>query len=309
MNRIRRILITGGSGSIGGRLARRLTQQGYHVRVADQVPPQTEVAEFMLADILRQEDMEQATRDMDMVIHLAAIPVENGDSRKIFHVNLEGTFNVLDAAAKNDVKRFVFASSVVVYALLKPSKPFAPAYFPVDEEMPLIPDRNYSVGKTAAEAYMKAYARLYDMDAIALRLATVMAPKKGGKWSWYDVVADIDNPEVKFGNLSMRDFMWQYVHVEDAVQAFEKVVAYAGAQSGFGFEAFNIGAEDCMCGLPTLELIRRYFPDVPLLKAPARYAENPNAALYGIDKAKRMLGYRPEYTWRVLLEEDEAGRG
>ena len=255
------------------------------------------------------EDMAKATRGMDLVIHLAAIPVENGDSQKTFHVNLEGTFNVLDAAAKNGVKRFIFASSVVVYALLKPSRPFVPAYFPVDEEMPLVPDRNYSVGKTVAEAYMKAYSRLYGMDAIALRLATVMAPKRGGKWSWYDVVADIDNPEAKFGNLSMRDFMWQYVHVEDAVQAFVKAVAYIDATPGLGFDAFNIGAEDCICGLPTLELIRRYFPNVPLLKTPARYVENPHATLYSIDKAKRILNYKPEYTWRVLLEADEAAKG
>jgi nucleoside-diphosphate-sugar epimerase len=246
--------------------------------------------------------MMRVTSGMDLVIHLAAIPIENGNSQQIFHVNLEGTFNVLDGAAKNGVKSFLFASSVVVYALLKPSKPFMPTYLPVDEDTPLIPDRNYSAGKVAAEAYMKAYARLYDMDNIALRLATVMAPKKDSKWSWYDVVADINNPEVKFGNHSMKDFMWQYVHVEDAVQAFVKAVEYLNKQSGIGFDAFNIGAEDCICGLPTLELILKYFPSTKIIKNPARYVKNPNSSLYCIDKAKRILGYQPQYDWRILLE-------
>ncbi|MGI6739296.1 MAG: NAD-dependent epimerase/dehydratase family protein [Christensenellales bacterium] len=302
MNRIQNILITGGSGSIGTRLVRKLSQLGYSIRVVDQAPIEMEGVEYIQANILNIEEMMRVTSGMDLVIHLAAIPIENGNSQQIFHVNLEGTFNVLDGAAKNGVKSFLFASSVVVYALLKPSKPFMPTYLPVDEDTPLIPDRNYSAGKVAAEAYMKAYARLYDMDNIALRLATVMAPKKDSKWSWYDVVADINNPEVKFGNHSMKDFMWQYVHVEDAVQAFVKAVEYLNKQSGIGFDAFNIGAEDCICGLPTLELILKYFPSTKIIKNPARYVKNPNSSLYCIDKAKRILGYQPQYDWRILLE-------
>ncbi len=300
MARVKNILITGGSGNIGMRLVNQLLGKGYMVRVADVKPPEQKQIDFVRVDITNWEDMDEATRGIDLVIHLAAIPIENGQSRDIFRVNMEGTFNTIDAAAKNGVKCFLLASSVVVYALLNPSQPFQPAYFPVDEQTPLIPDRNYSVGKTNAENYMKAYSRLYGMDCIALRLATVMSESKGSKWAWDGVIENIDDPEYNFGGLSMRQFMWQYVYVEDVAQAFVKAVEYADANENIGFDAFNIGAEDCCSSLPTMELIGRYFPNVPLLKEPGRFAKNPYAALYGIEKAKKVLGYQPAYSWRNM---------
>ena len=302
MGKIEKVVVTGGSGRIGRRVVAKLIENGYKVRVADMIPSQFSQVEFIETDITNYDNMVEATQGMDAVIHLAAIAVENGNATEIFRINMQGTFNALDAAAKNGVKGFVFASSVVAYACLNPSQPFEPTYFPVDEETTLIPDRNYSAGKVAAEAYMKSYNRLYGMDCIALRLATVMNP---GAESWKGVVTHIDDPEHRFaGGLTMRQFMWQYVHVYDVAQAFIRSIEYINNNDRVGFEAFNIGAADCCCTVPTLELIAKYYPNVPVLKDPARFVYNPNETLYSIQKARKVLGYNPMYSWREWTQEE-----
>lgn len=300
MDRIKKVLITGGCGRIGRRVTAKLMSLGMQVRVADMITGAISEVEYVKGDIINYDEMLAATSGVDYVIHLAAIPVENGKSQELFKSNVEGVFNVIDSAAKNGVKGFVFASTVSTYALLHPSLPFKPSYFPVDEEIPRIPDRNYGSMKIIGENFLQAYSRLYNMDCIALRIATVMNP---GTENWKKLYDNIHNPEHVFvGNMTMRDFMWQYVHVYDVAQAFAKSVQYIAEQPGFGFEPFNIGAKECACSVPSLELIRRYFPDVPILKYPAMFVENPNAALYGIEKARRVLGYEPQYSWRDQQE-------
>lgn len=291
-----KVLVTGGCGRIGSRVIEELLGYGYAVRVFDVVKGDRLDVEYVVGDISDYDAIAGACVAIDHVIHLAAVPVENGQPRQLFESNVLGTFNVVDAAAQNGVRGFVFASTVSTYGLLHPSRPFAPAYFPVDEESPQIPDRNYGNMKIIGEKFLEAYSRGFDMDCVALRVATVMNP---GIEHWLAVRDNIDNPEHVFlGGMTMRDFMWQYVHVLDVAQAFTAAIRYLDANAGFGFDAFNIGAEDCISTVPSMELIRRYFPDLPLLKNPALFAENPHRALYGIDKAQRVLGYQPRYSWR-----------
>lgn len=296
MNKAERVLITGGCGGIGREVTTRLISAGLTVRVVDTVTGDTNGVEYVAGDITDYQSMLEATAGVDYVIHLAAIPIEDGRARDIFHSNVFGTFNVIEAAAQNGVRGFVFASTVATYALLHPTKPYRPEYFPVDEQSPLVPDKNYANMKIIGENFLIAYSRAYDMDCIALRIATVLNP---GQDIWKQVYKNIDNPEHVFvDGMTMRQFMWQYVHVYDVAQAFERAIGYLRSTPKFGFEAFNIGAADVASSVPTLELIRRYFPDLPVLKRPARFVEDPHATLYGIDKAVAVLGYRPEYTWR-----------
>jgi nucleoside-diphosphate-sugar epimerase len=262
------------------------------------VTGQTEGVEYQTGDITDYDVAARATADVDYVIHLAAIPFETGQARQIFDANCLGTFNVMDAAVRSGVSGFVFASTVATYGLLHPSQPWDPEYFPVDESSPLIPDGNYANMKIIGENFQIAYSRGFGMDSIALRLATVMNP---GTEQWRQVHENIDDPEHIFvDGMTMREFLWQYVHVYDVAQAFDLAIRRLNGNRGLGFEAYNIGATETASTVPTLELLRRYFPDVPLLKNPVRFVENPHATLYGIDKAVAELGYQPRYTWRDL---------
>ncbi|MGI6404418.1 MAG: NAD-dependent epimerase/dehydratase family protein [Oscillospiraceae bacterium] len=84
MARVKNILITGGSGNIGMRLVNQLLGKGYMLRVADVKPPEQNQIDFVRVDITNWEDMDEATRGIDLVIHLAAIPIENGAIKGYF---------------------------------------------------------------------------------------------------------------------------------------------------------------------------------------------------------------------------------
>jgi nucleoside-diphosphate-sugar epimerase len=128
--RIVRVLITGAAGNAGQAIARLVAGAGYDVRMADTVPPPSEVVslgEFIRCDTRTPVDAQTAVAGMDAVIHLAAWhsahtpPVSDAT---IFAVNVDGTFNVLDACRESGVQALVFASSMAygwgsVYSVTK----------------------------------------------------------------------------------------------------------------------------------------------------------------------------------------------
>ncbi len=297
MSRIRKVLITGGSGRIGRHVIDKLRPTGVQIRVTDLKPCEYDDVEFVQGNITDLRDAKAATEGVDGVIHLAAIPVETGDADKIFDINVRGTFSILEACAQNHVKRFVLASSVVTYGVVDPTQPFVPHYFPIDENVPTVPDRNYGAAKVIGEDLCIAYSRRNGIDCISLRIASVMFPDSP---FWKSAVADIGNPEHELvPGMPMTRFMWQYVHVNDVAQAF--VLATERLQTaGLGFDAFNIGAEDVFSSVPSLELIKRYYPNVPALLRPAEFVSDEHRTLFDISKAREMLGYKPEYTWRCM---------
>lgn len=291
-----KVLITGGNGRVGRRLTERFSSRGLEVRVVDIAAGDDSAVEYFAGDIGDADLMSDAVSEVDYVLHLAAIPVENGRARDLFRVNVEGTFNVVHSAAEAGVKGVVFASTVAVYGMLHPSKPYEPRYFPIDEDLPVVPERNYATSKIIGEHYLEAFTRSHGMDGVVLRLATVMNP---GAENWRSIAANIDNPEQVFiRDRSIREYLWQYVHVYDAVQAFDLAVQHLQRNPGMGFDVFNIGAAENASSVPSLELISRYFPDTPIVKDPRAFAELPTAALYGIDKARRVLGFEPAHSWR-----------
>ena len=125
-----RVLITGAAGNAGQAVTQRVAAAGYEVRLADTVPPPPEVSalgEVVRCDTRTPADAWSAVQDMDAVIHLAAWhsahrpPVSDAT---IFAVNVDGTYNVLEACRVHGVGAVVFASSMAygwgsVYALTK----------------------------------------------------------------------------------------------------------------------------------------------------------------------------------------------
>ncbi len=293
-----KVLVTGGSGRVGRRVAAKLLADGFEVRVADVVAGEDADIEYLTGDITDYDWMSTVTAGVDHIVHLAAIPVENGKSRELFRANVEGVFTVLDAAAGNGARGFVFASTVGVYGFLHPTKPWSPQHFPIDEDTPLVAELNYANMKIIGEQFQRSYARSHDMGCIALRLATVVNP---GIEIWDRIVQTIDDPETPFlRGLTMRDYLWQYVHVEDAATSLVLAIKHLEQNPGMGFDAFNIGAADNLSSVPSLELIARYFPETPALLSPERFVAHPTAALYGIGKAREVLGFEPRFSWRDL---------
>lgn len=292
-----RVLITGGSGRMGRYVAEELKPTGRRIMVFDVKRPDYEGVEYVEGDLDKIDGLMAALEGVDEVIHLAAVPGETGEAERIFRINVDGTFNMLEACARKGVKKVVFASSVCVYGVIRPSTRPKLQYLPLDEDSPLMSEYTYGTSKIIGERLCRTYSLRYGMRAASLRIATVMFP---GSQIWKPCIEGLSNPEHQFmPNVPVSAIFWQYVHVSDVARAFRLALESLGRQQD-GFEAYNIGAADALCAIPSIDIVKAYFPEVKCLKYPTSFADGSNAPLFSISKAKRTIGYEPIVSWRDL---------
>jgi len=282
-----RVLITGGSGHIGQVLGKHL-QHKYEVVVFDLVEAEPPL-KYLRGDLRVFEQVELACADVDIIVHAGAIPYDTGEARKIMEVNVMGTCNVLEAAVMHGVQKVVFASSASATGMGPFSKELMiPDYFPTDEKQPCRPEDTYGLSKLLGEELCAAYTRKYGVRTICLRLAMVYDPKRPKAMERLKNI--VNNPA--HGKL----FLWACVDVRDVAQAFQLALENEVA----AHEVYNIGAAQIAAEKPSLELIRTYYPQVPLIDERS-FIENSHQSLLDISKAKRELGFEPQYSWRESL--------
>jgi len=188
-----KILITGSSGFIGGELVSYLSEKH-------------EIVKYDLKngqDILDYDELKEAMKDCDIVVHLAAIhgPDENKTFLDYFKVNCQGTLNVAQAAMENNIKRLIYTSSTGYYGLEK-GVPFVK---PIKESNPVITqhvkaenlecrdcDIAYSTSKVIAEQILANYGLMKKMEVIILRLGPI-GGKRDEFWSLQGISLKIDN--------------------------------------------------------------------------------------------------------------------
>jgi len=190
------------------------------------------------------------------------------------------TYNVFQAARRAGIKKLVYASSETVLGL-----PFDidPPYLPVDEEYPARPESTYSLVKHLEEQMAIQLTRWDpELSITALRFSNVMDPEDYAAFPSFDADATL-----RKWNL------WGYIDGRDGAQAVLRALEN-GRQ---GFEAFIIAAADTVMSRSSAELAAEVFPGVELVKAVAG-----RETLLSIDKAKRLLGYAPEHSWRDHAE-------
>ena len=106
------ILVTGGSGSVGKYIVDELLNYGHTVGVLDLHPPKQKNITFHKIDVLKLDDVALSMKGYDAVVHTAGIPHPlNDPAERVFNVNVTGTFNVLESAARNRINKVVFTSS------------------------------------------------------------------------------------------------------------------------------------------------------------------------------------------------------
>ena len=154
-----------------------------------------------------------------------------------------------------------------------------PPYAPVDEACPGRPESAYSLSKLMGEEMAEQFCRWDpELKIIGLRLSNVMEPGDYARFPGFDAEA-----RLRKWNL------WGYIDARDAAQAIRKALE-ADLK---GAEVFIIANADTVMTRPNAELMAEVFPGVPL-----RDGVGPNETLLSIDKARRLLGYAPEYGWR-----------
>ena len=289
---MKNVVVTGGSGKAGRAVCRDLVAHGYTVLNVDTVPSPDPVCGFYKADLCdlgQVFDVMQWTggkdhpfrkfRTPDAVVHLAAIPVPDTVPEDVtFRNNVMSTYNVFDAAVRSGVKRIVWASSETTLGLpLSPTNP--PAYAPIDEDHPMRPESAYSLSKDLAEEMARQIHRWNpDTGFIGLRLSNVLEPKDYERFAGWQ-----DDPHLREWNL------WGYIDARDCAQAVRKAleVEFTGA------DHFIIANADTVMEAGSADLMRQVYPGVPLRKELTG-----TETLLSIDKARRVFGYEPEYSWR-----------
>ncbi|MEP7293796.1 MAG: NAD(P)-dependent oxidoreductase [Chloroflexota bacterium] len=167
-----RVLITGGTGSIGTATTARLVAKGWDVRVIgiDPDAPQIDGAEYHQCDILNYDDVLSRTRGCDAVIHLAAIRGPGlASGSNVFQVNVAGTFNVFEAAAVCGIKRIAQASSINAAGYFYGSVEPPTHYLPMDEDHPIYTTDAYSFSKQMIEEIGTYYWRRDGISSVAMR--------------------------------------------------------------------------------------------------------------------------------------------
>ncbi|WP_423462691.1 NAD-dependent epimerase/dehydratase family protein [Promicromonospora sp. MS192] len=282
-----RVVVTGASGKLGRFVVEHLADAGYAVAATDRVaPPPGSPGDFTVADLT---DLGQVVellsgvderRPADAVVHLSAIPAPGlATNAATFGNNVPSTYNVLRAAQVVGIRNIVTASSETVLGL-----PFdvPPPYLPVDEEYDVLPQSTYSLGKSLEEEMARHFARWDpELKVAALRFSNVMTPQDYARFpSWQD------DAQARRWNL------WGYIDGRDGAQAVRRAL-----EAEFtGFEAFVIANADTVMERDSADLAAEVFPDVPH-RRPIEGRET----LLGIDKARRVLGYAPEHSWRSEL--------
>ena len=277
-----RIAVTGGTGKLGRNVVRGLTEAGHEVINFDQFGERG--PGFLRIDLTDYGQVVDALFGVDnlhegieALVHLAAIP-SGGIVSDVttFQNNILSTFHVFHAARRAGIKRIVYASSETVLGL-----PFLtpPPYIPVDEEYPARPETTYSLVKHLEEQLAIQLVRWDpELSITALRFSNVMEPQD------YAVFPDYDaDPQSRRWNL------WGYIDARDGAQAVLKSLETREP----GFEAFIIAASDTVMSRSSAELAAAVFPDTPVTKELGEHE-----TLLSIEKARRLLGYEPQHSWR-----------
>jgi UDP-glucose 4-epimerase len=207
-----RVLITGGAGYIGSRLAQRLAIQrlasvtvldNLRRGTADSLSPVRNWVRFVKGDIRCAADLLELTKDIDIIFHLAAesaVMAADADPEYCFETNVTGTFQVLQAARANGVRRVVFTSSREVYG--------DPAVIPVSETAPLRPKNAYGSSKAAGEMCCEQFATA-GIEIAIVRLSNVYGPGDRGRVIPRFVESALSGlPMTLFGGDQVMDFVW-----------------------------------------------------------------------------------------------------
>jgi nucleoside-diphosphate-sugar epimerase len=280
-----RIAVTGGSGKLGRAVVKDLAEHGYDVVNLDRcAPPEEAPGDFLAVDLTDYGQTVQAlTRiedrydEVDGVVHLAAFPAPGlVPNTTTFVNNITATHHVFAAARAAGITNVVWASSETVLGL-----PFdtPPPYIPVDEEYHPRPESSYSLAKTLEEEMALQLCRWEPrLKMIGLRFSNVMYPEDYAQFPSFDA-----DPVLRKWNL------WGYIDARDGAQACRLALEHEGT----GREVFVIANADTVMSTPSAELASAVFPDVEV-----RGDVSGTQTLLSIDKARRVLGYEPQHSWR-----------
>lgn len=261
----KKVLVTGGCGFIGSHIAAKLVKLGAHVTIIDNlstgsldnIEPIKNKIRFIQKSITNQDACHRAVSGNDIIFHLAAyisVPGSVKDPAACHNVNVNGMFNMLEAAKQNHVDRFVFSSTSAVYG---PREDVCK-----ETDTNLNPISPYGATKLMGEIYCQQYAVLFGVPCAILRYFNVYGPRQNPHSAYAAVVAKFEyhmkrNEQITiFGDgKQTRDF----VHVNDVVEA--NLIMGMAPESKVNRHCFNIGTGTSISVLELAQDMKKEFPE------------------------------------------------
>ena len=287
-----KVLMTGAHGKVGRAATQALIDAGHEVTACDLGRPEFDLPgpgepAYQQADLTDAGQAFAVVRGHDAVVHAAAIPEPtHNPPHVVFQNNLISVFNVLEAAVRFGVRRFVNISSETVPGFFFPERAFLPSYAPVDEEHPALPQDPYALAKLFSEQLCDAAVRRSDITCISLRPSHVQYEGNYER----NLGAQVRDP----ANLSPN--LWSYIDAYDLADAI--VLATESALPGH--EVFYIASPDNVGGRDFAEMLQKFYGD----QIELRHLSRPDASGISSEKAQRMLGWKPTRSWRDYLDAD-----
>lgn len=292
------ILITGACGLVA-RSVIDLLGQNHSLRLLDRTAPaeatmyaglgerkklplQTDWP-FIQGSITDPATLLGAMDGIECVVHLAGHPTGLPEEGFVaFESNALGTFCVLDAARLAGVRRVFCASSINAFGTIfwrLSGRPAPYVSMPLTEDFEPVPEDPYSLSKLVGEETCAAFARAYDITAIAFRFAGVFSDES------YEGVKAAGLPPTTAWN----DALFGWVHHRDVADGIRRAVEAPVLPR---FAAYTLGGPDTRCPEPTMEILERFRPD---LAANVTALLPGRAPLLAIDRARLAFDYAPSH--------------
>jgi nucleoside-diphosphate-sugar epimerase len=294
----KRIVFTGGSGKAGRHLVPWLKQRGYDILNLDLTPLDCPGVNTLVTDVADSGQVFNALSmhfgfdgfetgegpaKVDAVVHFAAVPrVLLKPDNETFRINVESTYNVIEAAMKLGIAKVIIASSETTYGVCfaEGDKDFH--QFPLDEDYDVDPMDSYGLSKVVNEKTARAFAMRFGSDIYALRIGNVIEPHE------YDLFPGFlaDPP-------SRKRNAWSYIDARDLAQ----IVHLCIEKDGLGYQVFNAVNDTITANEPTEAFLKRWCPGTPVTR-PMGEREAPLSNR----KARDVLGFREEHDWRHYVD-------
>jgi len=286
-------LVTGGCGFIGSHLVELLLNEGHEVLVLDNFAhgsgeslaqcKHQERLTVVKADISQPGEWEKLFLGVDWVVHLAALIdiIESTElPREYFNTNVQGTFNVLEAARAHSIKRFVYVNSGACYGLAES--------YPTKEDAPKRPQYPYALMKWVGEEFVIHWSLVYGLPAVSIRLFNLYGPRCSALFGRFMQLMQAGKPLTLTGDGSQtRDF----TYITDVTSGI--LAALKSAKVG---EVYNIGSGDTVPVRKVAELLGAQINFIP------RRPGEMDVTFGDISKAQRDLDWKP----KVSIEEGVA---
>lgn len=314
---MQKILVSGGAGFIGSNLCEALLKEGNEVRCLDNfatgkienllplLQQYPERFRLIVGDIRKPEDCRKAVEGMEYVLHEAAlgsVPRSVNDPATTNEVNISGFLNLLIAARDAGIKRFVYAASSSTYG--------DSDSLPKVEEVIGRPLSPYAVTKYVNELYADVFARTYGMETIGLRYFNVFGRRQDPFGAYAAVIPLFvkqlmkhESPVINGNGEYSRDF----TYIDNVVQM--NMLALTTQNPEAVNQVYNTAFGERTTLNELVGYLKEFLSEfdseiarVEILHGPNRMGDIPHS-LACIDKAKRLLGYKPRYCMRDGLRE------